>query len=105
MTEKDYQIANIVKIRLAAVVDLVDIKVYGSRARGDNVEYSDMDIFIEVESLDKQQKEKIREIVWAVGFDNSIHISPLIFTRSEIEDSPLRSSPIVKCIHDEGVNV
>ena len=63
MTEKDYKIANIVKTRLTAVVDLVDIKVYGSRARGDNVEYSDMDIFIEVESLDKQQKEKIREIV------------------------------------------
>ena len=105
MTQKDFAIAKEVKAKVSQVVDLVDIRVFGSRARGDGDEYSDMDVFIEVGRLDKKQKEKIREIVWEIGFNNSIHISPLIYTISEITESPLRSSPVVKCILEEGITV
>lgn len=105
MTKKDYLIAKELKEKLSKEVDLVDFKVFGSRAKGAQDEFSDMDVFIEVESLDKKLKKKIREIVWEVGFENSIFISPLIFTRYEIEDSPLRASPIVKNINEEGVKV
>ncbi|MBI5043951.1 MAG: nucleotidyltransferase domain-containing protein [Nitrospirae bacterium] len=103
--QKDYEIAKELKKRLSEVVNLIDFRIFGSRARGEADEYSDMDVFIEVEYLDKQLKEKIRNITWEVGFENSIYISPLIFTRYEIEDSPLRASPIVKNIAEEGVKV
>lgn len=105
MQQKDYEIAKELKKRLSEVVNLIDFRIFGSRARGEADEYSDMDVFIEVEYLDKQLKEKIRNITWEVGFENSIYISPLIFTRYEIEDSPLRASPIVKNIAEEGVKV
>lgn len=87
------------------VVHLLDFKVFGSRARGDENEYSDMDIFIEVENLDNELQDKIAHIVWEAGIENSIYISPLIFTRYEIDDSPLRASPIVKNISEEGIRI
>lgn len=105
MTEKDFEIAVELKQRLSQVVSLVDFKVYGSRAKGSAVEGSDMDIFIEVEILTREMKEKIREIAWEVGFKHLIHISPLIFTRHEIEESPLRASDIVRNISEQGVAV
>lgn len=105
MNERDYKIARELKERLQDVVSIVDFRVFGSRAKGTQDEYSDMDVFIEVEYLNKELKEKIREIIWEEGFENSIYISPLIFTRYEIEDSPLRASPIVKNINEEGVKV
>lgn len=105
MTQKDYEIARQLKDRLAEIVHLIDFRVFGSRARGDADEYSDMDVFIEVDNLDKQIKKKIRHIVWELGFENSIYIAPLIFTRSEIEDSPLKASPILENINEEGVKV
>lgn len=105
MEARDYEIAKKLKERLSGAVQLVDFRVFGSRARGDAEEYSDMDVFVEVEYLDKQLKKKIREIVWEVGFENSVYISPLIFTRHEIEDSPLRASPIVKNIREEGIQL
>ncbi len=105
MKPKDYNIAKELKIRLSEVVHLIDFRVFGSRARGDEDEYSDMDVFIEVESINKELKGIIRNVVWEVGFEYSIYISPLIFTRYEIEDSPLRGSPIVKNINEEGVKV
>lgn len=105
MKTKDYEIAKELKERLSKVVHLIDFRVFGSRARGDESEYSDMDVFIKVERLDKHLKEKIRDIVWETGFENSLYISPLIFTRDEIENSPLKASPIVKNINKEGVKV
>ncbi len=104
--DRDLQIARKLKDRLSSVVPLVDFKVFGSRARGDADEYSDLDVFIEVETLDKELKDKISDIAWEVGFYNDcIHISPLIFTRYEIEESPLRISSIVQVITEEGVRV
>jgi predicted nucleotidyltransferase len=102
---KDYEIAKKLKERLSEAVQLIDFRVFGSRARGDEDEYSDMDVFIEIESLNKDLKEKISDIIWEVGFEYFIVISPLIFTRDEIEKSPLKASPIVKNIIEEGVIV
>ena len=105
MKLKDYKIAKELKERLSKVLHLIDFKVFGSRARGDEDEYSDMDVFIEVESLDKKLKEKIGDIAWEIGFKHFIVISPLIFTRYEIEISPMKSSPIVKNITEEGIRI
>ena len=103
MTEKDLRIARDLKRRLLQVVQLLDIRVFGSRARGGADEYSDMDVFLKIEGIDAEIKEKIDDVVWQVGFENFLVISPLIFTRHEIENTPLRSSPIVESIMLEGV--
>jgi predicted nucleotidyltransferase len=105
MKNKDIRIARELKSKISSLVELIDFKVFGSRARGDADEYSDLDIFLEVESLDSALKEKISEIVWEVGFNNYTVISPLIFTREELENSPMRSSSIVEAIAEEGVAV
>ncbi|PIX16267.1 nucleotidyltransferase domain-containing protein [Candidatus Desantisbacteria bacterium CG_4_8_14_3_um_filter_40_12] len=105
MNESDYKIAKELKKRLSDVISLIDFRVFGSRAKGTQGEYSDMDVFIEVEYLDKELEKGVREIIWEEGFENSIYISPLLFTRHEIEDSPLRASPIVKNINEEGIKV
>lgn len=106
MLDRDLHVARTLKDRLSSVVTLLDFKVFGSRARGDADEYSDLDVFIEVETLDKELKEKILDIAWEVGFYNDcMHISPLVFTRYEIEESPLRISSIVQVIAEEGVRI
>jgi predicted nucleotidyltransferase len=105
MREHDRRIALELKQRLSHVVPLVDFSVFGSRARGDADKYSDMDVFVEIEYLTKDLKEKISEVTWEVGFKNEVVISALIFTRDELENTPLRSSPIVQAINEEGVRV
>jgi len=101
----DQEVAKELKGRLSELVSLIDFRVFGSRARGDEDEYSDMDVSIEVPLLTRELKEKILEIVWEVGFENFIIISPLIFTTEELKNSPLRSAPIVKNILAEGIKI
>ena len=105
MKDKDRGVALELKNRLAGFVQLVDFSVFGSRARGDAMEDSDMDVFIEVENLDKDLKERVQDAAWEVGFENFMVISPLIFTRDELENSPLRSSSIVRAIKEEGAQI
>jgi uncharacterized protein len=105
MTPSDKKIAEELKKRLSEIIPLIDFKIFGSRARGNSEEYSDMDVFLEVESINKELKGKISDIIWEVGFNNHLVISPLIFTRDEIENSPLRVSPILKNINSEGIRI
>jgi len=105
MNARDLKIAAELRRRLAEVVPLLDFRIFGSRARGDADEYSDLDVFIKVERIDRKVRERIEDVIWEVGFNNFIVISPLIFTRDEIENTALRSSAIVKNITEEGVSL
>jgi predicted nucleotidyltransferase len=105
MNPRDYNIAREFKRRLAEAVELIDFKVYGSKARGDDDEFSDLDVFIEVASLDRKARDLIYEIAWEVGLENLIVIAPLVFTEDEIENSPLRVSPILINIKKEGIRL
>jgi len=105
MKERDVEIARQLKERLSEVVPLIDFRVFGSRSRGDADEDSDMNVFIEVESLDRETREKIFDVVWEMGFDNYLVISPITCTRTEIEETPFRPSPILKNIYEEGQRI
>jgi uncharacterized protein len=103
MTGKDSEIARQLKERLLEETSLLDFRLFGSRARGDCDDDSDMDIFIEVPELEKSLKEKISDITWEVGLEHFMVITLLVFTRHELKNTPLRSSPIVEMIMKEGI--
>jgi uncharacterized protein len=90
---------------LETAVPLVDMRIFGSCARGEDQADSDIDIFVEVETLTAQAKKTIKAFSWQVGIEQGIVISPLIFSRDEIERSPMRASPIVSSIMQEGISV
>jgi predicted nucleotidyltransferase len=102
---RDYRIALEFKRRLKDAVKLIDFKVYGSKARGDDDEFSDLDVFIEVATLDRKTSDLISEIAWEIGLEHAIVISPLAFSVDETENSALRASPILLNIKEEGIRV
>ena len=105
MTGKDFKIARKLRNILSHFVGLQDFRIFGSRAKGNSDEYSDMDVFIEVNKLYKELKEKILEEAWKVSLENLIVISVIIFTKNEIQNTPLRSSPLLKNIYRNDVKV
>jgi uncharacterized protein len=105
MTENDLQTARELKNRVSKFTPLIDFRLFGSRARGDADDYSDMDIFMEFETVDSELRNRVKSVAWEMTLERGIVVTTLLFSRQEIEDSPLRSSPIIRVIKEEGVPV
>ena len=59
-TQNDLQTARELKERVSKLTQLIDFRLFGSRARGDADEFSDMDIFMEFETVDRELRKKVR---------------------------------------------
>jgi len=103
LTETDRQIMHEFQRRLANVVPVLDLRVFGSRVRGDAVPDSDLDVFIEVEACTPKLRRRISEVAWEVGFEMDRIISTVVTTRAELEHGAMGANPLVLNIEQEGV--
>jgi uncharacterized protein len=104
MKKNDLEASIELKKKIESFIHLIDFKVYGSRARGDNDEYSDLDVFIEIETVTKHIKRIIQDSAWEIGLNHSIVITPVISSRQEIEDT-IKFSPFLQNVQREGIPV
>jgi predicted nucleotidyltransferase len=103
LTETDRQITHEFQHRLEVVVATLDLRVFGSRARGNAAPNSDLDIFIEVETLTPQLRQQISEIAWEVGFELDRVISTIVATRDQLEQGVMGANPLIRNTEREGV--
>jgi predicted nucleotidyltransferase len=75
LTQADRRVAREFRLRLMAVPPVIDLRVNGSRAKGDAAPDSDLDVFVEVENISPELRRRISEIAWEVGFETDRVIS------------------------------
>ena|SRR4030067_2841437 len=103
---KNEEIA-IVKLKKALEqrFNLLDFRVFGSKARGDASPDSDIDVMIEVDDYNPEIESEIDDIVFKINLEHDCFISTVIFGKKELEEGPLGESPIYKAIEKEGIRV
>lgn len=85
-------------------VGLYKLVLFGSRARGDAGPHSDMDVLVILDDdCGENDFDYVSDCAWEAGFEYGIVIVPVVFTRSEWENSPERYSLLAKAIEAEGV--
>ncbi len=66
---------------------------YGSYARGDETEESDIDLLVIVPKLDKGTLDLLLEVAWEVGFEAGVVFSVIPVAVEELEE--LAESPFI----------
>ena len=92
------------KTLLSKRISLYKMILFGSRARGDATQYSDMDILIIIDKTPAEQDlDYISDCAWEAGFEHGIVVVPIVFTKDEWENSPERYSLLAQAVETEGI--
>jgi predicted nucleotidyltransferase len=85
--------------------NVLDLRIYGSKAKGTDVQGSDIDIMIVLEDHSPAIESEIDDLIFDINLKYDCLISALYFGRNELEFGPLAESPIYKKIIQEGVRL
>jgi len=90
--------------RLSGVLkDHLEVILFGSQARGEATEESDIDVLVVVPKLDKETLDLILEVAWEVGFEAGKVISVIPATFEEMDK--LSASPFFQAVKRERIQV
>lgn len=104
MNRKDLAIARSFKHLVQQRLEPLDVRVFGSRARGDAAPDSDMDVFVVVEHATSDIERFISDCAWEAGFERDVVVVPVVVGKDRI-DGPLRESVFILNVYREGIVV
>jgi predicted nucleotidyltransferase len=93
------------KAKLLENYNIVDLKLYGSKAKGTDDRDSDLDVMIVLEDYSWPVETEIDDLIFDINLKFDCFISALLFKRKEIETGALAESPIYKKIQQEGISL
>ena len=104
MTAMEKTILDRFKALLSKRMNLYKLILFGSRARGDAEPASDMDVLVILEDMfSEKDSDFVSDCAWEAGFESGIVVVPVVYTRSEWENSPERYSLFARAVEKEGV--
>ncbi len=92
-----------IKERLS--LNIKDVRLFGSVARGTDTPESDIDILVLVEKDDRATSDAIMEIVVDINLEYNVVITPIIITGSHYANPLFRKTAFFHNLEVEGVSL
>ena len=104
LQSKSLKLTEKLRNRLVEVLGThLEVILFGSQARGEVSEESDIDVLVVVPKLDKETLDLILEVAWEVGFEAGKIISVIPATFEEVKK--LSASPFFQAVRREGIRI
>ncbi len=107
LTEADRKILRRICCQLSRLPFVKRILLYGSKARGDWEEESDLDLLVLVEGLSEERKRKVREIVYQAMWDENfpVFVSTMVYDEKWFDRMAEGGFSFVLNIIEDGVEL
>ncbi len=106
MDSTEHDVLSRLKQALKCSLPLRELVLFGSRARGDAVADSDMDVLVVLDGeISREHRNKVSDCVWEIGFDAGIIITPVVVSYEAWENGPEHESLLAMAIRMEGIEV
>lgn len=102
---RELQAVEMLKNEVSRRYGLLDLRVFGSKARGDFSSDSDIDVMLELDEFTPEIESAIDDIVFDINLDHDCFITTVIFSRKELDEGPMGESPLYKAIEREGIKI
>jgi uncharacterized protein len=107
LTPKEKEALSLFKEKLLqAFPDQVDqVKLFGSKARGESSKMSDIDVMVVLKSGDWRTHEPLQRISTQIMIETDIDLSLHIFNVEQLKRMREFNSPFLRHVESEGVNI
>lgn len=93
------------KIDFAFDKNVVALKLFGSKARGESQKDSDIDVLIVLKKVTPDIKDKVIDIAFDVNLKFDIYISPRVISRDILKHPVWKITPFIKAVQKEGIAI
>jgi len=93
------------RVRDALGNNLVEVKLFGSKATGKDQPESDIDVLVAVEKGGEVEEDKVLDIAFNTNLKHEVYISPRVIDRATLADPVWSSTPFLKAIAKEGITL
>lgn len=92
-------------VRAALGPTLVDLRLFGSKARGQDEPGSDIDIAVVVREADEKSRDKILDLAFDVSLEHGVYISPRVISVAVLRHPVWRLTGFLQALEREGVTL
>jgi predicted nucleotidyltransferase len=103
LSESEKEVLAEVVEALRADFGALEVVLYGSAARDDLEEGSDIDLFVVFGEVNWEVEKRMNDLCFEAGLKCGRVISTACLSRAELTESPLRVSPFVLNVRREGI--
>ena len=91
------------QVRAVLGKNLVEVKLFGSKATGKDQPDSDIDVLVAVEKDGVEVEDTVLHIAFDINLKHEVYISPRVIDRATLADPVWRITPFLKAIAKEGI--
>ena len=102
LTEREIEGIKALARRLREEMGAVDVRIYGSAARGTMDDESDIDLLVVLPGGDWQTTIRVCDYTFESSMEIDRFVCPLVLTVEEMSDPVMKASPLMKAASQEG---
>lgn len=103
--KKDLAIVQMFKSLVSMKINAREIRIFGSRARGEATSESDLDVLVVVDLLTHEIEKYVSECAWNAGFPDDVIVVPVVITKDMLVNTAIKDSVFIRNVFREGVLV